>query len=117
MKILVLNDDHAVGELLTAWLPRHKVDLVYDGDEAFKQYCFNGPYDLVLSDYCHKGLTLDDLIARIRSIDSSQPIGAVTAAWGIEKEMKKCKVPTLLMPFEQKELIQFVESTGRERFS
>jgi CheY-like chemotaxis protein len=56
MRILVLDDD--CGGVIKELLLRvgHDVQIVADGDKAFKLYCDNGPFDIVLTDIDHPGM-------------------------------------------------------------
>jgi len=96
MRILLIDDD--VGDIIGAMLSKagFSVEVVRDGDEAFRVYCEKGPFDVVLSDIRHPGLPADRLISRIHERNPKQAYGFLTGH------------PVLQKPFEAQQLLDFV---------
>ncbi len=96
MRILVLDDD--TSDVIHAMLSRagFNVEVVSDGDEAFRVYCEHGPFDLVLSDITHPGLPADKLMSRIHERNPKQAYGLLTGHRVLEK------------PFTAQQLLDFV---------
>lgn len=104
MRILVVEDVEGILESINALLQKagHSVETESNGDEALKHYRNRGPYDLVLTDRDHPGLTGEELSERIRRENPKQAIGFITSY------ADKVSYPVLLKPFEAKDLLNFV---------
>jgi DNA-binding NtrC family response regulator len=102
MRILVLDDDcgEAIEELLVK--VGHEVQIVADGDEAFKLYCDNGPFDIVLTDIDHPGMSAVDFQKAIFARNPKQSFALVTAYRVLQK------------PFLKEELYQLVDEMKPE---
>ncbi len=88
------------------------LEFVTDADEGFRRYCENGPYDLVLTDVCHPGMAVTELIPAIRQKHPAQVIALFTAAHDPELP-KRLRVPFLWKPFEAETLRRFVDEMIR----
>jgi len=104
MRILVVEDDVSVLAYIKVLLIHagHIVETASNGDQAFKRYRKHGPYDLVLTDRDHPGLTGEELSERIRQVNAKQAIGFLTA------DADKVAYPVLLKPFNGEDLFKFV---------
>ena len=102
MRILVLDDD--CGELIKELLVKvgHEVQVVADGDKAFKIYCNDGPFDIVLTDIDHPGMTAVDFQKAIFARNPKQSFAFVTG------------YPVLQKPFLKEELYQLLEEMKPE---
>lgn len=80
MKILVVEDEPVVQTYVTAILSRagFEAEVEANGDEALRRYRASGPYCLVLTDICHRGMDGFDLVNAIRLENQTQAIVIVT---------------------------------------
>jgi two-component system cell cycle response regulator CpdR len=104
VRILVVEDDEGVLAYIKGLLLHdgHTVETAENGDEALRHYRKHGPYDLVLTDRDHPGLTGEELSERIRQVDAKQVIGFLTGY------ADKVAYPVLLKPFQAEDLFNFV---------
>lgn len=93
MRVLFVEDEPAVQDILRGMLLGTDIgfEIESDGDAAFKRYCDDGPFDLVLTDTKHTGLSGFDLVRAVNKKDPLQPISI----------LKK--------PFRKKELLDLIE--------
>ncbi len=101
MRILVLDDD--MGEVIKDMLASagHEAEMAVDGDQAFSMYLKDGPFDLILCDLEHPGMSAVDLQKAIYARNPYQPFAFVTG------------YPILRKPFLKKELLEFIDQIGR----
>ena len=99
MKILLVEDEEGVREVIVAILERagHLVVTETNGNRAFRRYCKEGPYDLVLTDIEHKGLNGVELMHAIGKKSPKQNVKIITG-W-----------PILQKLFTRKQLLDFIE--------
>ena len=99
MKILLVEDDLGVQEVIVAMLDKagHSVVTETNGNKAFRRYCNEGPFDLVLTDLLHKGMNGVELAQTIQKKNREQHVRIVTG-W-----------PILQKPFTQKQLLAFIK--------
>src|SRR5215469_15700962 len=97
MKILVLDDNcgKAIKEVLVR--AGHDVQIAANGNKALKLYGDNGPFDVVLTDIDHPGLSAVDLKNAIFARDPRQGFAFVTGYRVLQK------------PFLAEELYQLVD--------
>jgi DNA-binding NtrC family response regulator len=102
MRILVLDDD--CGEVIKELLLRvgHEVQIVADGDKAFKLYCDHGPFDIVLTDIDHPGMSAVDFQRAIFVRNPKQGFAFVTGYRVLQK------------PFVKEELYHLVDEMKPE---
>jgi len=58
MKILLVDDNESLYLLVAVWLARaggFNFQFARDGDDALRRVAERGPFDVVLTDYCHCG--------------------------------------------------------------
>lgn len=68
-----------------------------NGNKAFRRYCKEGPFDLVLADILHKGMNGVELMQPIHKKNRKQHVRLVTG-W-----------PILQKPSTQKQLLDFIK--------
>ncbi|HVO11421.1 MAG TPA: response regulator [Vicinamibacteria bacterium] len=78
-RILVVDDDPAIGQMLTRALARHgfAVDATTSADEALER-CGQGSYDAALVDLVMPGRDGADLSSTLRQLFPGLPIGLLT---------------------------------------
>jgi two-component system, cell cycle response regulator CpdR len=71
MRILLVEDEAAVQSYVVNVLEKagHAVVTETNGNRAFRRYCNEGPFDLVLTDIEHKGMNGVELMQTIVSAD------------------------------------------------
>src|SRR5580765_2780953 len=99
MRVLLVEDEDVIAELTTLVLliEGHTFDVAPDSYAALDMFENHGPYDVVLSDECHPGLSGTELAKVIREINPTQPIGFLTC----------CEIegfPRLFRPCEMSEI-------------
>jgi DNA-binding NtrC family response regulator len=89
MRIPLLDDD--LGEPLTHFLtePGHEVEVTVDGDEAFRLYCGDGDFDIVISDIDHPGMSAVDLQKAIFAKNPRQMFAFITGYPILQKPFTK----------------------------
>ena len=112
MKILILNDEESLREMMIAFLAEagHEIEAAADGDSALRLYCESGPYDLVVSDVLHPGINGIDLVERIRGRNPAQTVAFVSGIMGAVELEHRPKVPILPTPFRRQQLLDFIEA-------
>ena len=112
MKILILNDEESLRNIMAAVLTKagHEIETVGDGDTAVHLYCENGPYDLVVSDVRHPGIDGIALVERIRERNPAQAVAFVSGILGVVELENRPTFPILPTPFRRQELLDFIES-------
>ena len=84
-KLLIVEDDEEVGELLDRLLSEsHTVAVVRDGSEALDQFV-PGQYDVALIDLGMPGLAGDQVAVRLRRLDPSVATVLITG-WVLEQD-------------------------------
>jgi len=79
MKILVMEDDPVLGEIITDYLCEHySVDRAYDSAEA-QEYIDEGHYDLFIFDINVPGRSGVELLEELRSFNNTTPAIIITA--------------------------------------
>jgi CheY-like chemotaxis protein len=76
MRILIVEDSSAAQEIIIQMLAESPVELELekDGDEAFRRCFEEGPFDLVLTDEKHPGLSGERLMEEIKKKNPSQDV-------------------------------------------
>ena len=99
MRILLVEDEAAVQSYVVTILEKagHMVVTETNGNRAFRRYCKEGPFDLVLTDIEHKGMNGVELMHTIHKKDQKQNVRIITG-W-----------PVLQKPFSQKQLLDFIK--------
>ena len=112
MKILILNDEESLRNIMVAVLTKagQEIEAVGDGDTALHLYCESGPYDLVVSDVLHPGINGIDLVERIRGRNPAQAVAFVSGIMGTVELEHRPKVPILPTPFRRQQLLDFIEA-------
>jgi CheY-like chemotaxis protein len=99
MRILLVEDAPGVQEIIVDMLQKagHSVVADANGNRAFRRYCKEGPFDLVLTDIEHKGMNGVELMHAIHKKHPEQHVRIITG-WRI-----------LQKPFTQKQLLNFIK--------
>ncbi len=108
MRVLVVEDDLGIGELITDELMRegYAVDWVQDGDEALS-LSQSFPYDLIVLDIMLPGQDGFSIAKTLRVKKQTVPILMLTARDGIDDRVKGLELGAddyLVKPFHIKEL-------------
>ena len=114
MRILVVDDNEPIAEIISALLKREadfEVECEADGDVAFKHYCKRGPYDLVVTDYAHEGMNGLELSRAIRKKNPEQAIAAFTADGSkqMRRNFLRLRIPVLHKPSGAQKIVQFLK--------
>ncbi len=117
MKLLLVEDDRRLGELLSNTLRQHKhrVDWVQDGEEGWA-YADAGSYDLIILDVILPNLSGVDLCRKLRANNHPEPILMLTA-----QDTSSDKVAALdagaddyvVKPFDLPELLARIRALSR----
>lgn len=96
MRILLVEDEHAVQEVMVTMLERagHLVVAETNGNKAFRRYRKEGPFDLVLADLQHKAMNGLKLMQSIHKKNRKQHVRLVTRQFifltkKLRKELRK----------------------------
>ncbi|MCC6027241.1 MAG: response regulator [Archaeoglobi archaeon] len=111
MKILIVEDDESMIELLKKILCQYEVIVAKDGKEGVEKFLAEKP-DLVLMDIELPKMNGIDATKEIKKIDPNAKIIAVTA-YAVQRGNEAMKVGILEIiskPFKIKNLIEKVES-------
>ncbi|MFF1411227.1 response regulator transcription factor [Streptomyces sp. NPDC058289] len=117
MRVLVVEDDRLIADMVTRGLRRHHfaVDTAYDGDEAALSLTVND-YDVVVLDRDLPGRSGDDLAADLVASGARTRILMLTAAGGLHDRVEGLNLGAddyLAKPFEYLELVARVQALGR----
>jgi signal transduction histidine kinase len=118
-RILVLDDEPLIGDLLAGALDGHQVDLTTEGNEALQRIA-DGSYDLVLCDLRMPRMSGIEFYAELkrRRPDLASCFVLMTGA-AIDEELQQFlaanAVPVLRKPFEMSELHQCVARSARAK--
>lgn len=110
MKILIVEDDLGMVELLTKVLSKHEVSVANNGKEAVEKFSKEKP-DLVLMDIELPYMDGVSATREIKKIDPNAKIIAVTAfAVQRGKEiLKEGAMDVIVKPFKVKDLLSRIE--------
>ncbi len=97
LRILVVDDDEDVGNILNVYLSRygHNVKVVDNGKKAI-ELSMNGDFDLILTDLNMPNVTGCDVIKAFNGLDKKPKIGLVT---GMSEEFKPVEKEGLNVDF------------------
>jgi DNA-binding response OmpR family regulator len=119
MRILVIEDEKALSEALSALLKQEKceVDAVYDGLSG-EDYAMCGIYDLILLDVMLPGKNGVDVLRSIRERGNSTPVLLLTAKSEVEDKIKGLDTGAddyLTKPFVSGELMARIRAITRRK--
>jgi two-component system, OmpR family, response regulator len=108
MRVLVVEDNLGIGELVSGQLTRegYAVDWAQDGDEALS-LSKSFPYDLIVLDIMLPGVDGFTIVKTLRTNKQSVPILMMTARDGIDDRVKGLELGAddyLVKPFHIREL-------------
>jgi len=107
-KILIIDDDKPLAQILGDWLKvdKHVSDLVHDGLEGLSRLEFY-PYDLIILDITMPGLNGIEVCTKFRAAGGTTPILMLTGRNETEQKMEGLDSGAddyLTKPFEMREL-------------
>jgi CheY-like chemotaxis protein len=110
MKFLVVEDSRGNAALYLSVLTRdgHDADITGDGDEALRLYKKRGPYDAVLTNMGHPGLSGIELAKSIRNQNPKQRIGFVCS----DPQSVPNEYPALGKPARMQRFLAFVNEVA-----
>ncbi len=117
MKILVIEDDHTVGEYVKRGLEeqRYHADLVADGLEGLRM-ASSGVYDLLVLDLRLPGMNGLELVRTLRDRGKTTPILVLTAQDSVDFKVQALRAGAddyVTKPFAFEELLARVEAVSR----
>ncbi len=117
MKILVIEDEHKIANLLKQGLEqeRYVIDVAYDGTSGF-DFATAEEYDLIILDRMLPGLDGMDICKNLREKGNNTPILMLTAKVQIQDRVEglNCGADDYLTkPFAFEELLARVKALGR----
>jgi two-component system OmpR family response regulator len=117
MYLLVVEDDHALADLLRRGLleERHRVDVVHDGLDALSQ-ARTGAYDAIVLDVMLPGLDGLEVARRLRASGLVTPILMLTARDALDDRLRGFGVGAddyLTKPFAFEELLARLRAVNR----
>ena len=117
MKVLVVEDDRAVGQFVQRGLEeqRVQVDLVADGTAALER-ATQGSYDVVVLDLRLPGLSGVEVLRTLRDRGIATPVLVLTAQDALDSKVQALRSGAddyVTKPFAFEELLARVEALGR----
>ncbi len=116
-RILVVDDDPGVGQMLTRALARHgfQVDAVTSAEEAL-QRTENGSYDAALVDLVMPGRDGADLANSLRRLFPGLPIGVLTGYTNspLIPAVQKAGMAVFKKPVLIQDLVEFLQKESGE---
>ncbi len=117
MKILVVEDDHTVGQYVKRGLEEHQyqADLVDDGLEGLR-LASGGHHDLLILDLRLPGMTGLEIVRTLRDRGGTLPILVLTAQDSVDFKVQALRAGAddyVTKPFAFEELLARVEALGR----
>src|SRR6188508_600638 len=108
-RILVVDDDHAMCQLLYDLLrdEGYDVDVAYDGGSALEKYRL-APFDLAITDLMMPRMKGVELVSRLRQIDGSALVLLITAFGTIESAVEAMRAGAfhyVTKPFHNDEIL------------
>jgi len=109
MKILVVDDDEFVHLLVAVWLAKaggFDLQFARDGDDALRRVAQRGPFDVVLTDYGHRGPDGLELAKALRQKNPKQGVAMFTGGipdW-VVRSCKDLNIPVMWKPSDGQEL-------------
>ncbi|WP_026993938.1 response regulator transcription factor [Flectobacillus major] len=121
MKILIVEDDQRVAELIQRGLEEHGFipTVAYDGLSG-KKLALNNPYDLILTDIILPKIDGLDLCKQIREIQPDTPILILTALGTTDDKVEGFDAGAddyLVKPFEMRELLVRIRALLKRQHS
>lgn len=115
-KILIVDDDEHISELISLYLTKEFYDtkIVYDGEEALRQFCLFSP-NLILLDLMLPGIDGYQVCREIRQ-QSNVPIIMLSAKGEVFDKVLGLELGAddyIIKPFDSKELVARVKAVLR----
>ncbi len=117
LNVLLVEDDHVLGQELSSLLKSHghDVTLCIDGDQAFEAFC-NGRHNFCIFDLMLPGIDGFTLTERVRRRDETIPIIIITRRSHKDDKQKAFELGVddyMVKPFEGDELLWRVNAVAR----
>jgi DNA-binding response OmpR family regulator len=117
MKILVVEDERQLSEILTVLLKQHmhEVDVVHSGLDG-EDYAMTGVYDAIILDIMLPGKNGIDVLCALRRCGNATPVLILTAKSEIEDKIKGLDIGAddyLTKPFASGELLARLRAITR----
>jgi len=114
MKILIVEDDEGMVELLAMILRGHEIVVANDGKEAVEKYTAERP-DLVLMDIELPTMNGVSATKEIKKIDPKAKVIAVTAyaAQRGREILREGALDVVVKPFKVKDLLERIEKVAK----
>ena len=108
-RILVVDDDHAMCQLLYDLLrdEGYEVDLAYDAGSALEKYRV-APFDLTITDLMMPKIKGVELVSQLRQVDASALVLLITAFGSIESAVEAMRAGAfhyVTKPFHNDEIL------------
>lgn len=119
MKVLIVEDERALSEVLVALLKQHQyvVDAVYDGVSG-EEYALSGVYDAIVLDVMLPGQNGLEVLRRLRQSGLSTPILLLTAKSELDDKVSGLDLGAddyLTKPFATAELLARIRALTRRQ--
>ncbi|MDR1206462.1 MAG: response regulator transcription factor [Peptococcaceae bacterium] len=119
MKILIVEDERALSEVLTALLKQklYSVDAVYDGISG-EDYAMSGIYDAIILDVMLPGQSGVDMLRSIRAKGAATPVLLLTAKADVDDKIAGLDTGAddyLTKPFATGELLARLRAITRRK--
>lgn len=119
MRILVVEDDRVLCDMIAYWLRAHQynVDECHDGEEA-EYYRTEGSYDCILLDRMLPGPDGISILKKMRAAGDATPVIMITALGALSDKLTGLDGGAddyLVKPFELEELEARIRSVTRRR--
>jgi len=117
VKILVVEDDHTVGQYVKRGLEeqRYQADLVDDGMEGLR-LASGGRYDIIVLDLRLPGMSGFEMLRTLRDRGNTTPVLVLTAQDSVDFKVQALRAGAddyVTKPFAFEELLARVEALGR----
>ncbi len=117
MKILVVEDDHILGQFVRRGLEEQRinVDLVADGPQGLER-ASHGEYDVIVLDLRLPGLSGVEVLRTLRDRGVGTPVLVLTAQDAVDSKVQAFRTGAddyVTKPFSFEELLARVEALGR----
>lgn len=117
MRVLLVEDDKKLGELISAHLKKHGfiTDHLVDGMDGLR-WAMEGIYDVIILDRMLPGMDGLSILKKLREKNFLTPILMLTALYSLEEKVEGFQAGTddyLAKPFEMEELSARIDALSR----
>lgn len=109
MRLLLIDDEQGIREVVKAMLSRHEADVqveeAEDGQEAWSLYQEHGPFDVVMTDIGHPAPDGIELAKLIRKKNPHQAIVVISTDLEVGRMLwRTLRIPLVMKPFHDWQL-------------